>query len=304
MWSKLDDGFHSHPKIRRAGNAAAGLLARLISYAGQHLTDGAILGAVARDYGTAPQLRKLVELGLLHEHGHACPRCAQPGAGDYVVHDFLVSNPSREQVHTGRGKDAQRKRQQRNTSSNRERNASDSPTNPNRTAPQPDTESNPGFDTEAQVSEGRHGGRLAGARVDPTRPDPSTSYGGTNKQAGPPSSEPRIAEPVRPLVDAMTEAGLIVGWELMPADWLLLQALVERCTVPVLVEHARAAWDGARQRPRSARYFLPGWRSLPAIPDGTPSQPAANVVPLRPATTSHTDHLLAGLALLEQEGLA
>ncbi|MCX5445981.1 mucin-2 [Streptomyces nigrescens] len=304
MWSKLDDGFHSHPKIRRAGNAAAGLLARLISYAGQHLTDGAILGAVARDYGTAPQLRKLVALGLLHEHGHACPRCAQPGAGDYVVHDFLVSNPSREQVHAGRGKDAQRKRQQRNTSSNRERNAADSPTNQNRTAPQPDAESHPGFDAESQVSEGRHGGRLAGAPVDPTRPDPSTSYGGTNKQVRPPADEPRIAESVRPLVDAMTAAGLVVGWQLTPDDWVLLHALVERCTVPVLVEHARGAWEGARTRPRSARYFLPGWRSLPAMPNGAPA-PGTNVVPLRPAPASHTDNLLAGLALLEaQEGSA
>ncbi|MFJ6748295.1 mucin-2 [Streptomyces sp. NPDC091266] len=303
MWSKLDDGFHSHPKIRRAGNAAAGLLARLISYAGQHLTNGVILGPVARDYGTAPQIRKLVALGLLHEQGHACPRCAQPETGDYVVHDFLASNPSREQVHDGRRKDANRKQAQRNQSPNRSRSADDSPTNHHRNAAQPAPESHPGFTTEQQVSEERHAGRLAGAPVDPTRPDPSTSYGGTNKQARPPADEPRIAEPVRPLVDAMTAAGLVVGWHLTPDDWLLLHALVERCTVPVLVEHARGAWEGARTRPRSARYFLPGWRSLPAMPNGSPT-PGTNVVPLRPAPTSHTDNLLAGLALLEQEGLA
>ncbi|QKW08064.1 mucin-2 [Streptomyces sp. NA04227] len=304
MWTKLDDGFHSHPKVRSAGNAAAGLFARLLSYAGQHLTDGVVLGAVARDYGTAPQLRKLVSVGLLHEQGHTCARCPQPEAGDYVLHDYLVPNPTRTQVREGRSKDAQRKQHQRNRDANRPRNASDSPTNATRNETQPAPESDLGFQAEPQVTGDRHGGRLTGARVDQTRPDPSTPYGGTNKQAPRASSAPRIAEPVRPLVDAMTAAGLVVGWELSADEWLLLHALIDRCTVPVLVDHARGMWDNARSRPQSGRYFLPGWRALPSLPASAPTGPAmaaGNVVPMRRPAAGHSDTLLAGLALLERE---
>lgn len=50
----LDDGFHSNPKIVRAGLAAAGLYARALSYCGDYLTDGHIaeewlMGAAGKD---------------------------------------------------------------------------------------------------------------------------------------------------------------------------------------------------------------------------------------------------------------
>ncbi|WKK26850.1 hypothetical protein QZH56_15390 [Streptomyces olivoreticuli] len=89
----------------------------------------------------------------------------------------------------------------------------------------------------------------------------------------------------------MTGAGMAVSWELAAAEWVLLQALIERCGVPILVDHAGGAWQAARTRPRSARYFLAGWRSLPSVPAHMPAStgPGATVVALRSTRPSTTD---------------
>ena len=78
------------------------------SYAAQHLTEGTVPGVVVQLYGTAPQARKLVAAGLWHAAEHACPRCPQPPAGDYVMHDYLVYNPTRARVEDDRAKAAER----------------------------------------------------------------------------------------------------------------------------------------------------------------------------------------------------
>lgn len=110
----VDDGAHSHPKMVRAGNAAVGLWSRIGSYVAQHLTDGHVPGPVAEMYGTGPQIRKLLAVGLWHEHGHTCPRCPQPREGDYFMHDYRESgNPCRAEVLARRERAAAKKRRQR-----------------------------------------------------------------------------------------------------------------------------------------------------------------------------------------------
>ncbi|ARX85653.1 hypothetical protein SMD44_05117 [Streptomyces alboflavus] len=96
---------------------------------------------------------------------------------------------------------------------------------------------------------------------------------------------------MRPLVDAMSAAGMVVSWQLESAEWMLLQALIERCGVAVLVDHAGGAWQAARSRPRSARYFVAGWRSLPTLPANAPEVPqlGPNVVALHGSRPSTTD---------------
>jgi len=98
-----------------------------------------------------------------------------------------------------------------------------------------------------------------------------------------------------PLVEQITAAGCVVGWDLAPADWFLIEALIRRCTIPVLVQHALAAAQGARTRPRSATYFLPGWRSLPDVPatfTAPPALPAATSWPApRSRAQTETDDL-------------
>lgn len=112
-WFKVDDRAHSHPKILAAGTAAFGLWARCGSYAADHSTDGVIPRAVARMYGSAAMARALVDAGLWHAAGHACDRCAQPPAGDYVIHDYLEYNPSKADVAAERAAARERMKRRR-----------------------------------------------------------------------------------------------------------------------------------------------------------------------------------------------
>lgn len=110
----VDDGADSHPKMVRAKNAAVGLWTRIGSYVARQLTDGHVPGEIAKMYGSAPQIKRLIEVGLWHASGHACPRCPQPRVGDYYMHDYAESgNPSRAEVLERREKQAEKKRQQR-----------------------------------------------------------------------------------------------------------------------------------------------------------------------------------------------
>ncbi|MCI3246488.1 hypothetical protein [Streptomyces spinosisporus] len=124
-WFALDDGFDTHPKVRKAGNAAVGLFVRLGVHATKHLTEGHLDGAIVRDYGTDATVRKLIAVGMLHEYGHRCPRCPQPAEGGYFIHDYLDYNKSRAQIEAAR--EAARKRQNRGReSARRNRNERDS----------------------------------------------------------------------------------------------------------------------------------------------------------------------------------
>ncbi|MFM9464812.1 hypothetical protein ACKI1K_18405 [Streptomyces scabiei] len=114
-WFVVDDNADSHPKFVAAGNAAIGLWARTGAYAARHLTDGIVSGDIAKMYGSKPQITKLVAVGLWHTAGHDCshPKCLQPAAGDYVIHDYLIYNPSRRDVLAKRERAAEKKRKQR-----------------------------------------------------------------------------------------------------------------------------------------------------------------------------------------------
>lgn len=63
-WARLDDRFHGHPKVLKAGNGAAGLYCRAISYCADYGTNGHIPTVWARWAGTTAECRKLVDVGL------------------------------------------------------------------------------------------------------------------------------------------------------------------------------------------------------------------------------------------------
>ncbi|MFE7782064.1 mucin-2 [Streptomyces nigrescens] len=293
-WFKVDDTAHANPKMLRAGNAALGLWVRAGAYAAQHLTEGTVPGVVAQLYGTAPQARKLVAAGLWHAHDHACNRCPQPAPGDYVMHDFLTYNPTRAKVEDKRQKEADRQARGRaraaeqrtgqsekrsESSSKTGRFADDSPTGKG--------ESDPiqhGFWDGAAGQEGvshRDGTDPYGV----SRPDPTPLLPTGVEQASYAREDSTHAVPVnvRPLRDALTAAGIVVEWNLAPADWFRLEAIVKRTAVAALVEHARGAAQRARSRPQSVRYFLPGWTALPPVPEGAPTSPSADVIPIAAA---------------------
>jgi hypothetical protein len=86
-WFRLDDSFHSHPKVIAAGNEATGLYVRCGTYAAQHLTDGFIPQHVALLYGSDVLADSLVRAKLWRRV-----------RGGWQMPDYLDYNPSREQV--------------------------------------------------------------------------------------------------------------------------------------------------------------------------------------------------------------
>lgn len=86
-WFRLDDSFHSHPKVIAAGNEATGLYVRCGTYAAQHLTDGFIPEQVALQYGTPALAAKLVETRLWRR-----------ARGGWRMPDYLDYNPSRQET--------------------------------------------------------------------------------------------------------------------------------------------------------------------------------------------------------------
>ncbi|MBU2685791.1 MAG: hypothetical protein KKF27_21330 [Gammaproteobacteria bacterium] len=91
-WSKLDDQFHDHPKVAAAGVMATGLFALALSWTADKLTDGFIptnmVRRLAADVDDPIALaEKLVRVGLFEKREDG-----------YQIHDYLVYNPSKEDV--------------------------------------------------------------------------------------------------------------------------------------------------------------------------------------------------------------
>ncbi|MEU0102421.1 hypothetical protein [Streptomyces sp. NPDC006267] len=100
-----------------------------------------------------------------------------------------------------------------------------------------------------------------------------------SKQAGepaPPVLGPEIPTNCRPLVDTITAAGILVRWNLSVAEWFTVEALIKRTGVAALAAFAQKQ---ANARDVSyARYFLPGWRDLPPLPEPGAARPALRAV--------------------------
>lgn len=98
-WFRLDDSFHSHPKVIAAGNEAIGLYVRCGTYAAQHLTDGLVPKDIVLLYGSTALAATLVQARLWHR-----------ARGGWTIHDYLEYNPSREAVEKLRKSNAARQR--------------------------------------------------------------------------------------------------------------------------------------------------------------------------------------------------
>ena len=65
-WTKLDDGFWMHPKVLMAGNEAAGIFARCLSYCAGHDTCGVIPMAAAIEIaGSLAALERVIYADLM-----------------------------------------------------------------------------------------------------------------------------------------------------------------------------------------------------------------------------------------------
>ena len=87
-WAKVDDKLHAHPKAEEAGCEAMGLYLFAMSHCAAYETDGHVRASFpASKAGKRGDLlaKRLVDVGLWETNGD----------GGYIVHDWLVYNPSR-----------------------------------------------------------------------------------------------------------------------------------------------------------------------------------------------------------------
>lgn len=105
-WAKLDDGFWMHPKVVMAGNEAAGVFCRCLSYCGAYLTDGRVPAQVGVSIaGSKRVLDKVVAAGLLERLPHT---------GDLYVRDYAHYNPLRDEVEAKRAEREEKARKAAN----------------------------------------------------------------------------------------------------------------------------------------------------------------------------------------------
>lgn len=103
-WFRLDDSFHSHPKVVAAGNEAVGLFVRCGTYCAQHLTDGFIPEQVMLLYGSSELADALIRAKLVRRV-----------RGGWRIPDYLDYNPSGQQVQQERKAKTERQRRWRET---------------------------------------------------------------------------------------------------------------------------------------------------------------------------------------------
>lgn len=110
-WLRVDDSYPDHPKVARLSDPAFRAHVRCMAYCARHLTDGYIPKRIAEDYA-GPNLADLTKK----------PRTGEAlllaDGDDYLVHDYLVYNPTREKVMAERKRTAERVTRHRNAGGN------------------------------------------------------------------------------------------------------------------------------------------------------------------------------------------
>jgi hypothetical protein len=274
-WFKVDDTAHSHPKLLRAGNAAIGLWLRAGSYAAQHLTEGTVPGVVVQLYGTTPQAAKLVKAGLWHDAGHTCSRCPQPATGDYVMHDYLIYNPTRAQEESKRRAAAERQARGRERQRAERENAAESSAKTNRSevfSSQKRSESAPEKDA---FQDGPAGQDVLSQRDDTgasrwSRPGPSRTASPYGEAAPPTGSSSGLPDPLADLKRGIAAAGLAgIAWDLKASAWEYTRQALDRVGVPAMVAFAVNS-SRLKGAPAGASAWVGGWRSLEPAPAAEP----------------------------------
>lgn len=159
-WAKLDDRFHSNPKINRVWHtcpSAIGLYVMSITHCSQHETDGRvdeyfIIGLVPDQASRNATVTALLDAGLW----------ITVEAGAYQIPDYLDFNPSHAEQEKRRKAEKARKAKGRKTQAQTKDSVRDLS---GRTLCAP-----------GQPDNLRAGSELSGG-PDPTRPDPSRSEG-------------------------------------------------------------------------------------------------------------------------------
>lgn len=110
----VDDGFPDHPKVDALSDAAFRLHVSGKCYAARVLSDGIIPAARVprlRPRYQAQQLNELLKADVWHKGGEGCDTetCLLGAPGQYVIHDYLEWNKSREWWEAERARKAKNK---------------------------------------------------------------------------------------------------------------------------------------------------------------------------------------------------
>jgi hypothetical protein len=101
-WLKVDHNFHGHPKVEDVPLSAVGLWVRCGSYTACYELDGDVPVRIARRLGRPRDIAALVDVGLW-----------EPTTTGFVMHDFLIYNPSAAQLARERAAAKQRRERSR-----------------------------------------------------------------------------------------------------------------------------------------------------------------------------------------------
>lgn len=147
----------------------------------------------------------------------------------------------------------------------------------------PSSERGPGIRAGSEIGRGPESGPEGPGIEAPMGPESGPLYQTTptrseSKQAGEPGTPAveTIPTTARPLVDALTTAGVIVRWNLSTSEWLTLDALIKRSGIPALAAFAQK--QAATRDISYARYFLSGWKDLPPLPTPGTERPQLRAV--------------------------
>lgn len=132
-WVRISDDFYDHHKLYGVTVLGDALWIRGLAFCNRNLTNGFIpkravkglidltglsvsLGEnVGRDALPDDAVTELVDAGLWHEPGHDCESCDEVPRGQFLVHDYLEYQPSREKVLAERERDRGRKTSKSNS---------------------------------------------------------------------------------------------------------------------------------------------------------------------------------------------
>ncbi len=120
MWIRIDDKLPTNPKVMELSNRAFRAYITALCHCGQHLTDGIVSRTAAKRLAIAPRTQnELLEARLITPQTN--------GSGGFEIHDYLVYNPSADEVKEKQGKGRERVRKHRATSRNAVSNALQEP---------------------------------------------------------------------------------------------------------------------------------------------------------------------------------
>lgn len=178
-WFKVDDSFHSHPKVLAADPAALGLWVVAGAWCSANLTDGRVPDHVLPRLipGSDELARRLVEVRLWKRV-----------KGGYQFHDWADYNPRSESVKEERSAARERMRNlraKRRTAANTAANNAEKTGRPTESEighPREETDgANQETPGQPEDCSGEQGANVRELFVTPTRPDPTRTSYGSNK---------------------------------------------------------------------------------------------------------------------------